>query len=178
MSPKLYLAVLAAAALTVSCTAVPKGLEPVGGFEPDRYLGRWYEIARLDHPFERDLINVSADYSRSAKGDILVVNRGFNSKDKVWKEIEGKARFLAGESIGSLKVSFFGPFYGGYHVIELDRKNYSYAMVTGPNRSYLWILSRSRSMDDTLFADLVSKANRWGFDTRQLIRVQHSSPGE
>lgn len=176
MKFKLCMILMTAVMILFGCTSVPKGLEPVGGFEPDRYLGKWYEIARLDHPFERNLDNVSALYSRKENGDIRVLNKGYNSEKKIWKEIEGNARLLAGDSIGSLKVSFFGPFYGGYHVIELDRDNYGYAMVTGPNRSYLWILSRSDSMDDALYEKLVATARKWGFDTGQLIKVKHGSP--
>lgn len=161
--------------LTIGCTSVPDGLSPVGGFEPERYLGKWYEIARLDHSFERNLTNVSATYTRIENGDIRVYNRGFNTANQEWKEIEGKARFLGDETTGSLKVSFFGPFYGGYHIIELDREGYSYAMVTGPTRSYLWILSRTKMFDATLYSKLVSKADQWGFDTSELIRVQHDN---
>lgn len=106
--------------MLISCTGVPEGLEPVTGFEPNRYLGKWYEIARLDHSFERDLSNVTAHYSRKKNGEIVVINRGFNVKKGEWKEIEGRARFIKTESVGSLKVSFFGPFYGGYHIIALS----------------------------------------------------------
>ena len=167
-------AILAAMTLLIGCTSVPDGLTPVNGFDSQKYLGKWYEIARLDHSFERNLSNVSATYSLKENGDIRVENRGFNEESKEWKEIEGNARFLEDESTGSLKVSFFGPFYGGYHVIELDRENYSYAMVTGPTRSYLWILSRTKDMDKALYSKLVSMADQWGFDTSQLIEVAHN----
>ncbi len=165
--------VMAVTLMTIGCTSVPDGLSPVGGFEPERYLGKWYEIARLDHSFERNMTNVSATYTRGENGDIRVYNRGFNTENQEWKDIEGKARFLGEETTGSLKVSFFGPFYGGYHIIELDQEDYTYAMVTGPTRSYLWILSRTREIDTALYAELVSVADRWGFDTSQLIKVQH-----
>ena len=166
-------------ALTVTgCTGIPKGLAPVKDFEPDRYLGKWYEIARLDHSFERHLSDVSAIYTREDNGDIRVINRGLNAQTGSWKQIEGHARFLEGETVGSLKVSFFGPFYGAYHIIALDRQSYGYAMVAGPNRSYLWILARSRTLDDSIYAKLVSQADAWGFDTAQLIRVEHNLPEE
>ena len=135
-------------ALLTGCTGVPKGLEPVSGFDAERYLGKWYEIARLDHAFERNLSNVSATYARGNDDTISVVNRGFDEKTGEWKQVVGRARFIGDKSVGSLKVSFFGPFYGGYHVIALDTENYSYAMVAGPNRSYLWILSRSKSLEN------------------------------
>jgi len=155
------------------CTSVPKGLEPVDEFDGGRYLGKWYEIARLDHSFERNLSNVSAMYTAKEKGEIAVLNRGFNEKDGEWKQIEGKARFLGDESVGSLKVSFFGPFYGGYHIIELDRIDYSYAMVSGPSLSYLWILSRTTLLDEDIFIRLETRAAELGFDTTKLIRVKH-----
>jgi apolipoprotein D and lipocalin family protein len=157
-----------------SCTGVPEGLEPVTGFEPNRYLGKWYEIARLDHSFERDLSNVTAHYSREENGEIVVLNRGFNKKAGEWKEIEGHARFIESESVGSLKVSFFGPFYGGYHIIALDKENYTYSMVVGPNRSYLWILAREKTLNPEKLSGLVSKAKQWGFETEKLIYVKQN----
>jgi apolipoprotein D and lipocalin family protein len=160
----------------LGCTGVPKGLEPVSDFDGDRYLGRWYEIARLDHSFERNLSNVSATYTRRENGEIAVLNKGFNEKSGKWKEIEGRAKFIGEDSVGSLKVSFFGPFYGGYHVIALDRDNYNYAMVAGPSRSYLWILSRSTELDETIVSELKTRAESWGFNTGELIRVKHDLP--
>jgi len=160
--------------LLSGCTGVPEGLEPVTGFEPNRYLGKWYEIARLDHSFERDLSNVTAHYSRKESGEIDVINRGFNGETGEWKEIKGRARFIKSESVGSLKVSFFGPFYGGYHIIELDKENYAYAMVAGPSRSYLWILARDKTLNPRTLSDLVSKAKQWGFETKNLIYVQQN----
>ena len=176
MTRNIFASIFGVAIFVAGCTAVPKGLEPVTGFEPDRYLGKWYEIARLDHAFERNLSNVSATYTRGEKGDIRVKNRGFNAKTGAWKQIEGNARFLEGDAVGSLKVSFFGPFYGGYHIIALDRQNYRYAMVAGPSRSYLWILSRIKTLNDAIYTDLVTKASGWGFDTAKLIKVEHNMP--
>ena len=166
------------AAVLSGCTGIPEGLKPVTGFEPGRYLGKWYEIARLDHAFERNLSNVSATYTQKENGDIQVLNRGFNAKTGVWKQIVGKARFIQSDGIGSLKVSFFGPFYGGYHIIALDKENYSYSMVAGPNRSYLWILSRSKSIDDATYTKLVKMAGEWKFDTTKLMKVSHDKPDE
>jgi apolipoprotein D and lipocalin family protein len=163
------------ATIITGCTGIPEGLEPVNDFEPDRYMGKWYEIARLDHSFERNLNNVSATYTRKANGDIRVKNKGFDTKTEAWKEIEGNARFLVNETVGSLKVSFFGPFYGGYHIIALDQQNYNYALVAGPSRSYLWILSRNRTLEEPIYEKLVSQAEAWGFDTARLIRVEHTT---
>jgi len=157
--------------LFISCTGVPSGLDPVNDFEADRYLGKWYEIVRLDHSFERNLSNVSAHYTVRDNGSIDVINRGFNTQSGKWKEIKGKAYFIGNKNVGSLKVSFFGPFYGGYHVIALDKENYHYAMIAGPSRKYLWILSRDKTLDEKIISDLVTKARNWGFDTDDLIYV-------
>ena len=162
----------------LGCTQVPDGLEPVSDFDADRYLGKWYEIARLDHSFEKNLSNVSAVYARDDAGGISVTNTGYNGKTGEWKKIEGQARFLKDETVGSLKVSFFGPFYGGYHIIALDKEEYGYAMVSGPNRSYLWILARDKTLDESVYTDLVAKAASWGFDTEKLTLVKHDLPDE
>lgn len=174
MTRPIFASIIGGLIFVTGCTGVPTGFEPVTGFEPDRYMGKWYEIARLDHSFERNLSNVSASYSRGGNGDILVLNKGCNVKTAEWKQIEGRARFLASDTVGSLKVSFFGPFYGGYHIIALDRQHYSYAMVAGPSRSYLWILSRRRTLDESIYAKLVAQADAWGFETTQLIRVEQN----
>lgn len=166
------------AATATGCTGVPKGLRPVSEFDGARYMGTWYEIARLDHSFEKELSNVSASYTAKENGEIAVLNRGYNEKSGEWKQIEGKARFIGDETIGSLKVSFFGPFYGGYHVIELDRVNYKYAMVSGPSRSYLWILSRTTDLDEAAYMKLVNRAAALGFDTTELIGVKHDRTSE
>jgi len=155
------------------CTGVPKGLEPVSGFQVDRYLGTWFEIARLDHSFERNLTHVSARYGKGADGAITVANRGFNPESGKWKTIEGVAHLIGDQAVGSLKVSFYGPFYGGYHIIELDKEAYRYAMVSGPSRSYLWILAREKTLDHDILSSLVEKAHRWGFDTERLVYVKH-----
>jgi apolipoprotein D and lipocalin family protein len=160
----------------VGCTGVPAGLRPITNFEPERYLGKWYEIARLDHRFERDLSNVSALYYKKNDDAIGVVNRGYNEKTGKWEEIEGTAFFTQNESVGSLKVSFLGPFYGGYHIILLDRKSYQYAVVVGPRRSFLWILSRQKKMDQTTLSELVARVDQLGFDTEELIYVDQNRP--
>ena len=170
--------IILVATTVLGCTGVPKGMKPVSEFDGQRYMGKWYEIARLDHSFERNLSNVSATYARDSAGVISVTNRGYNEKTNKWKQIEGRARFIGDNTVGSLKVSFFGPFYGGYHVIALDKENYSYAMVAGPNLSYLWILSRSTSLDETILSDLTDKAAERGFKTTELIAVKHDRPEE
>lgn len=158
---------------TGGCVAIPADIEPVRGFELQRYLGRWYEIARLDHSFERGLVNVTADYSLEEDGRIRVVNRGYRPADDQWETAEGVAEFVDATDVGRLKVSFFGPFYGGYNIIALDRENYGYALVCGPNRSYLWILAREPRLDPAVTASLVARARALGFATEALIMVDH-----
>ena len=155
------------------CTGVPDGVSVVNGFELQRYLGAWYEIARLDHRFERGLTDVKAEYSLKDNGRIEVINRGFDTNEGEWREALGKAYAIGEAGTGRLKVSFFGPFYGAYNIIELDKQDYSYAMVSGPDRSYLWILARQRSLDQAVLDRLVKKAASLGFDTGELIYVTH-----
>jgi apolipoprotein D and lipocalin family protein len=163
--------------LLAGCTGTPEGVKPVSDFELDRYLGKWYEVARLDHRFERGLSNVTAEYSLRDDGGVKVVNRGYNSAKKEWQEAVGKAYLTAEPTTGSLKVSFFGPFYGGYNIIALDTKNYRYSLVSGPSRSYLWVLSRTPQMEPGLLQQLVEIADDLGFDTGSLIYVDQSSEG-
>lgn len=155
------------------CVGIPDQVTPVKGFDVSRYLGLWYEIARLDHSFERGLERVQAEYSLNHDGTIRVVNRGFYPPSNQWKEAVGKAVFVEDAGTGRLKVSFFGPFYGSYNIIDLDQKDYAYALVCGPNRSYLWILSREPGLDAAITAALVGKAQSLGFETEKLIYVNH-----
>ena len=156
-----------------ACTGIPEKATPVDGFERDRYLGTWYEIARLDHSFERGLEKVSADYSLRDDGGIRVVNRGYDPTRRQWKEAVGKAYAAGDPNVGRLKVSFWGPFYSSYNIIDLDTEDYAYAMVCGPTTSYLWILARTPQMDPSLKALLIGKAEALGFATDKLIHVTH-----
>lgn len=158
--------------LLAGCTSVPTGVEPVENFDVTRYLGKWYEIARLDHSFERGLTRVTAEYSLRDDGGIRVVNRGFSIKDNKWDEAEGKAYFVGSENEGFLKVSFFGPFYGSYIVFELDHDDYQYSFVSGPDTSYLWLLSRKPEISDEVLQRFMKKASALGFKTENLILVQ------
>ncbi|MEJ2534506.1 MAG: lipocalin family protein [Gammaproteobacteria bacterium] len=159
--------------LLAACTGVPEGVQPVRGFELDRYLGTWYEVARLDHGFERGLSRVTANYSMREDGGVHVVNRGWRAEEGEWDQSEGKAYFVDSPDLGRLKVSFFGPFYGAYNIMALDQENYSWSMVAGPDRSYLWILSRSPEMDPEIYAELLDQARAAGFPVDELIRVEH-----
>jgi apolipoprotein D and lipocalin family protein len=163
---------LALSMLLAGCVGTPDGLTPVSGFDVDRYLGTWYEIARLDHSFERDLQQVTARYSLNADSSVRVINRGFNARQQQWRQAEGTAKFVEQPDVGHLKVSFFGPFYGGYNVLVLDR-DYQYALVSGPNRDYLWILARTPTLPQAIYDDLLTQAHQMGFDTEKLIVVKH-----
>ncbi len=168
------LAAGAGALLSVACsTTPPKGVTPIEGFNADLYLGSWYEIARLDHRFERGLDHVTATYSKRDDGGLKVVNRGFNVKKQRWQESIGKAYFTGSPSQAALKVSFFGPFYGGYNVIALDNA-YQHALICGPNRDYLWILSRTPQIDNSVKEELTTKARQAGFDVTKLIWVKQT----
>lgn len=164
--------ILLLSGLLQACGHLPERVEPVSNFELDRYLGTWYEIARLDHSFERDLQQVTAHYSLRDDGGIKVINRGYNTEEQQWNEAIGKAYFVAEPNLGKLKVSFFGPFYGGYNIIALD-DDYQYALVCGPSLSYLWILARSPRLDADIVKTLVGKAKSLGFATEHLIYVEH-----
>ena len=164
------LAPLSTALLLAGCTGIPKGTEPVTGFELDRYLGQWYEIARLDHSFERGLDCVTADYSLRDDGGVRVINRGVNLAEEEVDEAEGRAYFIGDEDVGRLKVSFFGPFYGGYNILELDEA-YQWALVAGPDRRYLWILARDPQLDAATYEALVASAERMAFPVEELIEV-------
>jgi apolipoprotein D and lipocalin family protein len=164
---------LALCGLLTGCAGIPKGIRAVGDLDPNRYLGTWYEIARLDHRFERGLEKVSAAYSRRDDGGLRVVNSGWDPVRKEWRRAEGKAYFVDGPSSGRLRVSFFGPFYGGYNVIDLDREGYSWALVCGNDRSYLWVLARAPSLDPALVERIVARAGELGFRTGDLIFVRH-----
>jgi len=154
--------------------SAPSGLGPGTGFEADRYLGKWYEIARLDHAFERGLDRVTADYAKRPDGAITVLNRGYDPIKHRWREARGVARFRGSSTVGSLKVTFFWPFSGEYRVIALDRR-YQWALVAGPSRKYLWILSREPQLATDIYDRLVQQAREAGSPVDTLIRVSHAS---
>ena len=169
------LMILLSTLLLTACLGMPKQVQPVNNFQLERYLGTWYEIARLDHSFERGLSHVSANYSLLPNGQVRVLNRGYSEQKKTWKQAEGKASFVQTPDIGHLKVSFFGPFYSSYVITELA-ESYQYALISGYNHSYLWILARQPQIPDAVKQRLIAKAQSLGFDTRQLIFVQHTPP--
>lgn len=155
------------------CLGIPESIKPVNDFELNKYLGKWYEIARLDHSFERGLSEVTAEYRLLEDGGVSVVNRGFSRIDNEWKVAKGKAYFVNSNNEAYLKVSFFGPFYGSYVVFDLDKKNYQYAFVSGPNLSYLWLLSRTPIVEPKILKRFSAMSGKLGFDTEKLIMVEH-----
>ena len=150
----------------------PRGAQAVTPFDKDKYLGKWYELARLDYFFERNLVNVTADYSMNEDGTIKVVNRGFDSNRNEWKKSIGRAKFAGDPNEGKLKVSFFGPLYAGYNVIALD-EYYQHALVAGRNLSYLWILSRDQNIPDRVATSFLEKALDLGYDVSKLKWIKH-----
>jgi apolipoprotein D and lipocalin family protein len=160
-------------ALGACSTAPPEGITSVTPFELARYEGKWFEVARLDHSFERGLTDVSATYQAQPDGSVRVINRGFDSKKGEWKQANGRALFTGATDQASLKVSFFGPFYGGYHVVALD-PDYRWSMVVGPDRDYLWILARDKQLDPDVKAQLLSQAQAFRLPTEKLLWVTHT----
>lgn len=167
------LLVIGTCLLCIACLGIPDSAEPVKNFELDRYLGTWYEIARLDHRFERGLSNVTAHYALRKDGGVSVTNSGFDTRDNEWSSADGKAYFIDDPGTGRLKVSFFGPFYGAYNVVDLDQEGYQYSMVVGPNTKYLWILARQPQLEQGTLDRLISKAADLGFATDTLIFPTH-----
>ncbi|ASK68668.1 lipocalin family protein [Shewanella bicestrii] len=157
------------------CLGMPRNVEPVKDFQLERYLGKWYEIARLDHSFERGLTQVTAEYSLKADGGVKVINRGYSADTQQWKEAEGKAYFVNGDGEAYLKVSFFGPFYGSYVVFGLDQQDYQYAFISGPDTDYLWLLARTPTVSPEVMKQFVEMASARGFDTNSLIYVEQKA---
>lgn len=169
-----FLLLIAAILLQTACTGVPDGMTAVKNFDSERYLGTWFEIARLDHSFERGLDQVSATYSMRDDGGIKVVNKGYSAEDKEWQEAIGKAYFVDDENTGHLKVSFFGPFYGSYIIFKMDQVDYQYAFISSYNHEYLWLLSRTPQVSDEVKQDFIDTAAKYGFETEQLIFVDQT----
>ncbi|WP_022943520.1 lipocalin family protein [Pseudoalteromonas ruthenica] len=155
-----------------ACTSVPDKVSPVSPFHLERYMGTWYEIARMPHPFEEGLSRVTATYSQNEDGSVKVINRGFNAEEQQWSQAEGKAKFVGDTNTGHLKVSFFGPFYSSYVVFGLDQENYQYAYVSGYNTDYAWLLAREKEVDEQRLEDFKEQLRSAGFAVEKLIEVQ------
>ncbi len=164
---------LLSVAVLFGCTSKPEGVDPIQNFELKPYLGKWFEIARLDHSFERGLSNVTAEYELREDGGVTVINRGYSQEEQSWKQAEGKAYFVDEPSTGHLKVSFFGPFYSSYIIFELG-EDYDYAFISGYNRDYLWLLSRQPQVDSATLERFKQVARDKGFAVDELILVDQT----
>ena len=160
-----------AIAVFQSCKTIPDGAVAVKPFDSKKYLGKWYEIARFDFRFEKNLNNTTAEYSFNPNSSIHVVNRGYKYTTGEWKQSTGVAKFVGDANEAKLKVSFFRPFYGGYNVIALD-DNYTWALVAGKSLDYLWLLSRDKTMPENIKETYLQKARQLGYDTSKLVWVQ------
>lgn len=161
-----------AATVLISCESIPEGAVAVSPFRKEKYLGKWYEIARLDFKYEKDLDNTTAEYTLKPDGTIRVDNRGFNTVTREWKRAIGRAKFAGDENVAMLKVSFFGPFYAGYNVLAIDPE-YKYALVAGKSLEYLWILSREPSIPEDVKERYLGIAKGVGYKTSDLLWVKH-----
>ena len=156
-----------------SCASVgiPEGATAVQNFNKDKYLGKWYEIARFDFRFEKNMDHTTANYSMKENGNIKVQNRGYNYVKDKWKESVGEAKFVNSPTEARLKVSFFKPIWAGYNVIDID-EDYKYALVVGNNLDYIWILSREKTIPESYKQRFLEKAKSLGYDTQKLIWVK------
>lgn len=151
---------------------IPSKAQPVKDFDIKKFLGKWYEAARIDTRFEKNLIKTSAQYTMNEKGNISVLNKGWHIKKNTWKIAHGKGKFVGAKHIGMLKVSFFGPFYSGYNILAID-KEYKYALIAGKNLNYLWILTREKKIPMEVKKEYLSIAKSVGYDTSRLFWVPH-----
>lgn len=154
------------------CVEVPEGITPVKNFKVKKFMGTWYEIARLDHRFERGMHSVTANYSIDYDGVITVQNSGYMVKRSEWRYSEAKASIVDKKNIGFLKVSYVWPFYDPYVIFKLE-PDYDYAFVCGRDRSFLWLLSRTEYVDRDVIDEFEDEAKKLGFDTSELIYATH-----
>lgn len=156
-----------------SCSVkVPENVTVVKNFDVEKYAGNWYEIARFDFKYEKDMKNVSATYTLNEDGSIQVVNKGYDFIKNEWKEVKGKAKFVGDEDKAALKVSFFGPFYSGYNVVAME-PNYENVLVFGESNDYIWILSRNKTIPENIKTKFLAKAKEAGYDLDRLVWTEH-----
>jgi len=168
------LAALAACAPQPERRASDAPLATVAQVDLQRYLGRWYEIARYDNRFERGCDGVTAEYAMREDGLISVVNTCYrDGLNGPADEARGRARVVDSSGGAKLKVSFFGPFWGDYWIIELDEAGYQWSVVSEPRGRYLWILSRTPQMDPDVLDARLARLETMGFDTDALVYPEH-----
>ncbi len=171
---KKILLLLMTSILLLSCKAQKSMIDKtvVKDVDIQRYLGKWFEIARYDHRFERNLVGVTATYSYRKDGKIKVVNSGYRKTlDGKKSEAIGKAKIPDPNIPSKLKVSFFLWFYGDYYILELD-DDYQWAVIGSSSDNYLWILSRAPTIDETIYNNLIEILITRGYDIDKLIRVK------
>jgi apolipoprotein D and lipocalin family protein len=168
---KLFLPLLLWIVTLAGCSSTPKGIVAVDNFKLDRFLGTWYEIARIENRFESGSDHVSATYTLRKDGKVQVLNKAYDPDKKKWKTIKGKAKFAGNPNTGALKVSFFGPFYSPYNIFAIDRENYSWALVTAYSRDYFWILAKTPQIEPALYDKLLAEAKAQGFDISRVKRT-------
>ncbi|NUN08821.1 MAG: lipocalin family protein [Ignavibacteriaceae bacterium] len=147
-------------------------LETVSKVDVNRYMGKWYEIARLPFDRQKHCTCTTAEYAIIDNETISVLNSCRDTVDNELSTAEGKAFVVEGSNNAKLKVQFFWPFKGDYWVIDLDTLNYSYALVGMPSRKYAWILSRTPVMDPVFFQRAVNHLRSTGFDVERLIETK------
>jgi apolipoprotein D and lipocalin family protein len=160
-------ATIAAVAYKLLSKDIPKGAVAVQPFDKNRYLGKWYEIARMPTRLEKGLKNLTETYSLNADGTMKVVTTAYNIKKEKWTELSGMIKFAGQEDLGMLKVSYFKPFYAAYNVLDID-PDYNYALVCSSGLGYLWILSRETTIPDNIRAQFLYTALTVGFATENL----------
>lgn len=149
-------------------------LDTVDRVDVQRYLGKWYEIAKFPNSFQKNIYGATAEYSLIDSSTIRVINSGY--KDSLNGEVEqakGKAFVVENSGNAKLRVQFFWPFRGDYWILELDKEKYSYVVVGEPGRKYLWILGREPKLDDATYNMLVEKCKQKGFDITKLEKTTH-----
>jgi len=170
------LALTAALTITLGCAMTKDGVPPpetVSHVDLDRYLGTWYEIARYPNSFQEGCVGSRATYSFTGDGRISVLNEcNEGSPDGRLRQALGRARVVDETTNAKLKVSFFWPFEGDYWIIELG-DDYEYAVIGHPERKYLWILCREKSMDESVYNGILERLRTvHHYDTSRLIRTR------
>lgn len=153
-----------------SKNTIPKGAKAIKPFDVKKYLGNWYEIARMDFPYEKNWVNVSYNYTLLPDETIKMDYKGFDAISKKPTHFDGIAKFVNSTQEAQLKISFFGPYYTGYNVVAIDDE-YKYALVVGRDLKYMWILSREKTMPEHIKASYLDKAKAIGYDVSKLIWV-------